>query len=124
MPMRMRTRARMRCGLAALAIAWAVAACAGSRGPSREGEGADTSGMPADVRADYEVFAQRCSKCHSLARPLESGITDDEFWRQYVERMRKQPGSGISQADEVTILRVLHYYSVETKAKQNGGGGG
>jgi hypothetical protein len=61
------------------------------------------------------VFAQKCSKCHSLARPLESGITDDEFWKAYVARMRRQPSSGISQSDEPPILRFLHYYSVDQK---------
>jgi len=123
-PARARTRTRMRGGLVAIALAWgfalawALAACAGSRAASHEGEGADTSGMPADVRADYEVFAQRCSKCHSLSRPLQSGIDDDEYWREYVARMRRQPGSGISPQDEVVILRYLHYFSLEQRRKK------
>ena len=61
-----------------------------------------------DLRANYQVFAVRCSKCHSLARPLNSGITDDNHWDQYVARMRRQPGSGINQVDAVAILRFLH----------------
>lgn len=73
---------------------------------------------PAGVRADYTVFAQRCSKCHSLARPLESGIDSDEYWRMYVERMRRQPGSGISVADTVPILRFLHAYSLEVRRRK------
>ncbi len=75
--------------------------------------------MPADVRADYAVFALRCSKCHSLARPLNSGIDDDEYWKMYVERMRRQPASGISVADTVPILRFLHVFSIaERKRKE------
>ena len=104
--------------LVAAILLFGMTACGGTS------EGLDASTLPPSVQPDYQVFAQRCSKCHSLARPLESGITDDEFWRQYVERMRKQPASGISKGDEVVILRFLHYYSIETKAKQNGGGGG
>lgn len=61
-----------------------------------------------DLRADYRVLAVRCSKCHSLARPLNSGITDDNHWDQYVARMRRQPSSGINQGDAVAILRFLH----------------
>ncbi len=76
-------------------------------------EGLDPSTMPGEVRADYAVFAQRCSKCHSLARPLSSGISDDGYWSKYVARMRRQPGSGISQLDTGPILRFLHYYSLE-----------
>ncbi len=71
-------------------------------------------------RADYAVFAHRCSKCHSLSRPLDSGIDDDEYWKRYVERMRRMPSSGISHEDEVPILRFLHRYSLEQAAKKSG----
>ena len=85
-------------------------------------EGLPVATLPEEVRADYEVFAQRCSKCHSLSRPLQSGITDDGFWKEYVERMRRQAGSGISPGDEEPILRFLHYYSLEEKRRRGGGG--
>jgi len=81
-------------------------------------EGLDPATMPEDVRADYAVFAHRCSKCHSLARPLTSGIDDDAYWIDYVARMRRQPASGISQEDTVVILRFLHYFSMEEKRKK------
>ena len=87
--------------------------CATSR--DARGEGMDPQTLPENVRGDYEVFAQRCSKCHSLARPLNSGIDDDDFWVNYVARMRRQPSSGISQADGVVILRFLRYYSSEQR---------
>lgn len=88
-------------------------ACTGSRVDEPE------TALPAQVRADYAVFALRCSKCHSLARPLNSGIDSDEYWKLYVERMRRQPSSGISVADTVPILRYLHVYSIaERKRKQ------
>jgi hypothetical protein len=93
-------------------IALLIGACGAER---LEGIGPVDS-LPPPVRADYEVFALRCSKCHSLARPLNSGIEDDDYWRMYVARMRRQPGSGISQDDTVKILRFLSYYSRE-KAK-------
>jgi hypothetical protein len=79
---------------------------------------AEVVNVPPGLQADYALFAQRCSKCHSLARPLTSGIDDDEYWKRYVERMRRQPGSGISPEDEPAILRFLHYYSDEQKKKK------
>jgi hypothetical protein len=78
----------------------------------------DAVKVPVALQDDYALFAQRCSKCHSLARPLSSGIDDDEYWKRYVERMRKQPSSGISPDDEPPILRFLHYYSEEQKRKK------
>ena len=80
-------------------------------------EGLDPLTMPTEVRTDYALFAQRCSKCHSLARPLTSGIDNDAYWVDYVARMRRQPASGISQEDTVGILRFLHYFSMEEKRK-------
>jgi hypothetical protein len=74
-------------------------------------DGLDAAQLPTEVQPDYAVFARRCSKCHQLARPLGSGIHDDGLWADYVDRMRRQPGSGISPADTRPILRFLHYYS-------------
>lgn len=87
----------------------------GACGPKNEG--LDTSKMPSDLRSDYDVFAQRCSKCHSLARPLQANITDDQQWIDYVNRMRRQPGSGISYDDQEHILRFLKWYAAELRAK-------
>jgi hypothetical protein len=74
--------------------------------------------LPPDVRTSYEVFAQRCSKCHSLARPLDSGIDDDAYWAMYVDRMRRQPASGISLADRAPILSFLHYYAEQQRSRK------
>jgi hypothetical protein len=81
-------------------------------------EGLNPADLPPAVRADYGVFAQRCSKCHSLARPLDSGIVDNAFWVNYVARMRRQPGSGISKEDEQVILRFLFFFSAEERRKK------
>lgn len=97
-------------------ILFVVIALAAACGPRNEG--LDASKLPEDVRADYGVFARRCSKCHSLARPLQSGITDDEQWVMYVKRMRRQPASGISPEDEQVILRFLRYYAADLRRQK------
>jgi hypothetical protein len=109
---------------AALAIAAATAASLVGCPSAGRDDGLDAARLPAEVRGDYAVFAQRCSKCHSLSRPLESGITEDAFWVAYVARMRRQPGSGISHADEVPILRFLHYYSAAQAIRDESKDGG
>jgi hypothetical protein len=111
----------MRSWVAALLVSAALGACASTM---EQTEGMDPSAVPPEQQADYAVFAQRCSKCHSLARPLNSGITDDGYWRMYVEKMRRQPGSGITENDRVPILRFLHWYSgskQKTEQKTDGG---
>ena len=90
----------------------------------QRGEGLDPSKMPETIRPDYQVFAHKCSKCHSLARPLTSNISDDEQWSLYVNRMRRQPGSGISPTDQEAILRFLRYYAADLRriqVEKNGG---
>jgi hypothetical protein len=82
------------------------------------GETLDSSKMPEDIRGDYDIFARKCSKCHSLARPLTANITDDEQWVLYVNRMRRQQGSGISPEDQTHILRFLRYYAADLRRIQ------
>jgi hypothetical protein len=104
--------------LAACLFAGGLAAASGCSGWLARNEGLDVSTLPESVRPDYAVFAQKCSKCHSLARPLTSGIDEDDYWVMYVAKMRRQPQSGISQEDTVVILRFLHYFSMEERRKK------
>ncbi len=91
-------------------LALALAACAtgraGLRGGLREEE---VRALPPRVAESYERFAVRCSRCHTLARPLDARITERGHWRAYVERMRKAPGSGISERDADEIMVFLSY---------------
>jgi hypothetical protein len=84
------------------------------------GDGLDPSKVPSELRAEYDLFAIKCSKCHSLQRPLQSGIDNDEYWREYVLRMRRQPGSGISPQDGEVIMRFLRYYAAEQRKRKGG----
>jgi hypothetical protein len=98
-----------------LAAVVLVAGCAAHR------EGLDPMQLPPDLRADYAVFAHRCSKCHALARALNSGIDEDSGWVAYVTRMRRQPGSGIAPGDVAPILRFLHHYTLHRPRRAGDG---
>jgi hypothetical protein len=76
----------------------------------------EVDALPSDVKRSYAVFANKCSRCHTLARPLRAQITDVQHWRHYVARMRHQEGSGISSADADEILIFLKYLA-EQKAR-------
>lgn len=90
----------------------APSGCSSTQGTLRmSGDGVDPSSVAPERREDYALFAQRCSKCHSLSRALDNGPASDRFWERYVDRMRHQPGSGIAPEDVPGILRFLHYYS-------------
>jgi hypothetical protein len=77
---------------------------------ARRGDSVDVSKYPPEIQESYRVFAVRCSRCHTLARPLNARIADPQHWVRYVNRMRLQPGSGIDAANAKIILRFLLYY--------------
>lgn len=66
----------------------------------------DVSAYPPEQQQAYAVFAQKCSKCHTLARPVNSSLRGDE-WMSYIARMSRKPGSGISPGDGEVILDFL-----------------
>ena len=88
-----------------------VAACAAYR----RGEGLDVATLPPALRADYDLFADRCARCHSLSRPLGARVDSERHWREYVARMRGMPASGISPEDEPGLLRFLNWYSASRR---------
>jgi hypothetical protein len=110
-------------GALALALVLRAAAAEDSdEGPDR----IDVSDYPADQRERYEIFAVKCSKCHSLARPINARLTPDE-WRGYVKKMARRPGSGINDEAAQRIAEFLGYYSARRdgeKRKPADSGGG
>ena len=103
--------------MVAAALLWITfAGCSGAT-HARRPDGLDVSAYPAEIREAYGVFEYRCSRCHSLARPLNAQISDTGFWGDYVERMRRMPGSGINPQDARTILKFLVYYTEHKDAR-------
>lgn len=88
----------------------------------QRGEGLDVTTVPAGLRGDYDLFAQRCSRCHSLSRPLNARVSSEDHWRGYVTRMRRMPGSGISPDDVPALLRFLNWYSTARRSTDGGVG--
>lgn len=99
-------------------LAGFVAGCSGMSSV-RSGDHIDVSGYPKDIQDAYQVFAVRCSRCHTLARPLNAHIRDPEHWVRYVTRMRRNPTSGINPKDAETILKFLLYYTEQVAAEED-----
>ena len=104
---------------AALAAAGVCIAISCATTTNRVGDTLDTSQYPPDIRDAYKVFAVRCSRCHTLARPLNARINDPQQWVRYVQRMRLNPSSGINAKNGEIILRFLLYY-MHQRQKERG----
>ena len=76
----------------------------------------DVSSYPPAQQAAYKVFATKCAKCHTIARPINTMMKRDE-WERYVKRMMHKPNSGISDSQGKQIFEFLVYDQTERKDK-------
>jgi len=92
-----------------IAIGIAVGIACGSavkRGPAeRLMQG--VSGADASIEQACELTARRCTACHDIDRVLYANPSEPSHWRNYIGRMRRMRGSGISIQDGDVILRCL-----------------
>lgn len=70
----------------------------------------DVSTYPPEMQQNYKLFEQKCSRCHTLARPINSEFTG-ETWRKYVYKMMRKPGSGLTPKTAEPIIEFLIYDS-------------
>ncbi len=59
-----------------------------------------------DLEAARAVFEARCSRCHSLDRPLKKNKSR-EGWKKTVYRMKRYAGGAISEGDAERIVEYL-----------------
>lgn len=76
----------------------------------------DVSAYPAPKQAAYKLFSAKCSKCHTIARPINTMMKRDE-WERYVKRMMHKPNSGISDNQGKQIFDFLVFDQTERKDK-------
>ena len=77
----------------------------------------NVSSYPADQQKNYKLFNDKCAKCHTIARPINTTMTKDE-WSRYVKRMMHKPNSGISDSQGKAIFEFLAY-DQETRKDKN-----
>ena len=78
----------------------------------------DVAKYPADQKAGYKLFATKCSKCHTLARPINSDFVLPAQWERYIKRMMFKPNSQMSETDGKKIYRFLVYDASVRKRDQ------
>lgn len=72
-----------------------------------------------DLNRASDLVEKRCSNCHNLDRVL-GARKDAQGWLATVDRMRKIPGSGITEADAQTIVSYLASQSRPQGPESNG----
>jgi hypothetical protein len=94
-------------------VAFGIALAAGACGAGATTGLVFTEGRnpPPDIAQACDLAARRCSRCHPLERPLIAHVTRPTNWVWYVDRMRHQPESGITEDEGRTIVRCLVFHS-------------
>lgn len=80
----------------------------------------NVSSYPADQQKNYKLFTDKCSKCHTIARPINTSMTKPE-WERYVKRMMHKPNSGIGDSQGKAIYEFLAYDQENRKDKNPSG---
>ncbi|MBI3071772.1 MAG: hypothetical protein HYY84_06540 [Deltaproteobacteria bacterium] len=77
----------------------------------------DVKGYPAKIRSMYKTFASKCSRCHTLARPINTDMSAGA-WMRYVKRMMNKPDSGISPKLGKQIYQFLKFHQAKKDEKK------
>ncbi len=111
------------CLVAAIVIAGAAALAANpalkvgglvlpqDKGPDK----VDVTDYPANIQQDYKVFERHCSKCHTLARPVNTSMPA-AYWASYLGGVMKKGGYGITLEEADKIYEFLAYDQAVRKA--------
>ena len=74
-------------------------------------------GYPPRAQAGYALFRLRCSRCHSIGRPLTAEIPSGS-WQRLVARMARKPQSGIAPREIPAIAAFLDHYTERREQRQ------
>jgi len=74
----------------------------------------DVSEYPDEMQQLYKLYAKKCSKCHTLARSVNSEYRGEE-WDRYITRMSRKPDSGISPktGEKIRSFLMFHFEQVD-----------
>lgn len=72
----------------------------------------DVSKYPPEQQASYAVFERKCSRCHTLARAINSPIALPEEWERYLRsKAERKRRSGLDRKSVDRIIGFLQYDS-------------
>ncbi|MBI3990716.1 MAG: hypothetical protein HY350_01060, partial [Candidatus Omnitrophica bacterium] len=103
----------------------------------------DVSAYPEEHKEVYKLFTEKCSRCHTIARPINSQFIEvkapdletlkasspqlfenpliyqieDNIWERYVKRMMRKPGCEMESDAAKKIWKFLVHDSKERKLK-------
>lgn len=77
----------------------------------------DVSKYPAEVKQKYKIYTDLCSRCHTLARAVNSDFVLEDEWERYIKRMMRRGGRLISPDEAQAIFDFATYDAKARKPK-------
>lgn len=71
----------------------------------------DISKYPAEMRPKYRLFMDKCGRCHTPARAVNSDLVLEDEWERYIKRMMRKAGTFISAEEGRQIYEFAVYDS-------------
>ena len=82
----------------------------------------DVSDYPKAQRGNYAAFVAVCSRCHTLARPINSPIAAAADWRRYVRRMHVRSKSQADKTfDKEQIRGIVDFLAYDSRIRKIAG---
>lgn len=80
----------------------------------------DVSGYPAQQRLNYRVYADACSRCHTLARANFAPIASRAWWEFYVMSMRVRASVSTAPLTRDEVAAALDFLEHDGRARKRG----
>lgn len=82
-------------------------------------EEVDVSGYPAQRRHEYAVFAEVCSRCHTLARAINWPTANRRFWELYMLSMRARVRvKGQAPVDKRSARAIVDFLEYDARVRK------
>lgn len=78
----------------------------------------DVAKYPADMKKKYGVFSDLCSRCHTLARPINSDFALESDWERYIKKMMRRAGTRIISPDDALVIYEFLVYDSKIRKKE------
>jgi len=82
----------------------------------------DVSGYPKAQQENYKVFSEVCSRCHTLARPINSPLASRADWKRFIARMhartKNMAGADFTKEQAKAVVDFLAYDSGIRKVRE------
>ncbi len=78
----------------------------------------DVARYSPNMKKNYKVFTELCSRCHTLARAINSDFVLESDWERYIKKMMRRAGTKIINPDDALLIYEFLVYDSKIRKKE------